>query len=156
MPEPDVIDNLNKKHEMHKVLWRNLDLTSGCGVQSPGGPPAHHGGQRHDDGQAGDLSEGGVEPALDQVLEGGGDSAGGADPGPVRHQHRQGDGPVRHNDRVKSDLIFAGRKYRLKDGATRDGRRQLGILNYTVSAGQNYGGGGALDRKGEGSFGVSD
>ena len=93
----------------------------------------------------------------DQVLEGDGGSVGGADPGlDVRHHHHQVDGPVEHKERVKSDLIFAGRKYRLKNGATRDGRRQLGILNYTVSAGPNSGGGGALDRKGEGSFGVSD
>ena len=56
----------------------------------------------------------------------------------------------------KDGLIFAGRKYRLKDGASRDGRRQLGIRNYTVLAGLNSGGRGTLDRKGEGSFGVTD
>ena len=54
-----------------------------------------------------------------------------------------------------STRIFAGRKYRLKDGASRDRRKQLGIRNFTVLVGQNSVGGGILDRKGEGSEGVT-
>ena len=157
MPEPEVIDSLNEKHEQHKLLWRNLNLTPGYGVQSHGVPPAHPGGQGQDNDRAGDLLEGGVWPALDQVLEGDGGSGGRDDPGPdVRHHHHRVDGPGGHKVSDKSGLIFAGRKYRLKDGASRDGRRQLGIRNYTVLAGLNSGGRGTLDRKGEGSFGVRD
>ena len=151
-----MIDSLNKEHEQHKLLWRKLNLTSGYEVESHGVPPAHPGGQGQDNDRAGDLLEGGVWPALDQVLEGDGGSDGRDDPGPDLRHHHQVDRSVEHKERIKSDLIFAGRKYRLKNGATRDGRRQLGILNYTVSAGPNSGGGGDLDKKGEGSFGVGD
>jgi hypothetical protein len=156
VPEPGEIEKLNKEHEKHKQFWSKLDLTSEVELGVQVVQPVHPGGREHD-GHDGALlgGRGGSalcrEPGTSATGDGGvcGGGPGGS------HQHHQGDVPRSHGMSQNSTRIFAGRKYRLKDGASRDRRKQLGIRNFTVLVGQNSVGGGILDRKGEGSEGVT-
>ena len=74
------------------------------------------------------------------VVDGGGEGrVGGAG---ALHDHRvdDGRGHFDQDSEQQGRIIVKGRKYRLRDGASRDGRLQLGIKTFTIS--QNLGEGG--------------
>ena len=74
------------------------------------------------------------------VVDGGGDGRVGGAGALYDHRVDDGRGHFDQDSEQQGRIIVKGRKYRLRDGASRDGRLQLGIKTFTIS--QNLGEGG--------------
>jgi hypothetical protein len=93
------------------------------------------GGEDVGDGVSGRLLDG------DQV---GGDGADGKPIGPLLHQD---DNPVGQDGGVDQlPRIIVRRKFRLKDGISRDGLLQLGVKTFARTIVKHSGGGGSSDQ----------
>ena len=169
--EPEWVDSLIREQNNHKQLWSTLDLTSMKLQGDADGDPHSEDGQGVAGGHLGARDDGVRDGEVRvagagsmhtmQAVEvgdrhhsqpgaidrGGGARVGGAG---ELHDHRADDGRghLEHDSEQQSRIIVKGRKYRLRDGASRDGRLQLGIKTFTVSQNLGEGGSSGLEVKG--------